>query len=107
MRTGRVNVRSGLSSDSSSLTAFEQSVAVLSIGHRILALALNKDACMFVLANVQRLFTVTILKQIEKFLVVDLQERAVNCVVIRARFRVSCLHCLVVILFKLIENLLD
>ena len=75
-----MNVGLGLPGYSVRFSSLEQSKAVLSGGHHVLALSLYEYTCILVFAYVQCLGLLTILEEIEKFLIVDLQERAVNCV---------------------------
>ena len=49
----------------------------------------------------------SVLEQIEQFLVVDLQKTAVNSVIIRASIRVAILNFVVVFLLNFSENLFD
>jgi hypothetical protein len=90
MRTRWVNIRSRLASDSICLTSFEKDKAILSVGDDVFWLAFNKYACVLVFSNVERLCPLFILKKVKKFLVVNLQKRAINgktLVAIMAQFR--------------------
>ena len=49
----------------------------------------------------------SVLEQIEQFLVVDLQKTAVNSVIIRTSIRVAILNFVVVFLLNFSENLFD
>lgn len=69
-----MNVRPRLSRYSARLSSLEESEAVSCIGDGILALALYENTRVLVFSDVQRLLSVSVLKQIVEFLVVDLQE---------------------------------
>jgi hypothetical protein len=75
-----VYVRSSLPSDTVGLTSLEQSEAVMSGGHNILALTLHKNTGVLILPDIQWLARVPILKQVEEPLIIYLQEGAIHCI---------------------------
>lgn len=52
----------------------------MDVGYYVLALALHEDACVFVFPNIQCFILLSILEKVEELLVVDLEERAIDCV---------------------------
>lgn len=71
-------VAPGLPCDSVLLAASEQYEAVLRVSDDVFGLTLDEDASVLVLTNVQCLRALPVLEQVEQFLVVNLQERAVS-----------------------------
>lgn len=58
---GGVDVGARLSRDPASLTSLEQGETVSCVGHGVLTLALNEDALVLVLPDVERLLAVSVL----------------------------------------------
>ena len=67
-----MNVGARLSRDTTSFTTLQQSETVCCVRHGVLALSLNENSRVLILANIQWLLTVAILEQIKQFLVIDL-----------------------------------
>jgi hypothetical protein len=107
VRAGRVDIRSSLASDSGLLATFKKGETISSIGHSILTLTLNKDSGMLILSDIQRLLTVSILEEIEELFIVDLQEGAVNSVIIWSCILVAIFNLSIVFLLNFMENLLN
>ena len=93
-----MNVRAGLSCDSTGFAALEQRKAIGHVRDSILALPFNENPRMFILTNIERSFSVPVLQQIIQLLIVDLQERAIHCVVVWSDVCVTTLHRSVVLL---------
>jgi hypothetical protein len=66
--------------DSIGFTSLQQMEAVLRVIDHVFRLALYEYAGVFVFSDVERLAVVSVLKQIVKFLIIDLQEGAVHCI---------------------------
>jgi len=79
MRSRRVNIWSGLSSNSISFATLEQAKAVLGVCDHVFTLALYKDTRELIFSNIERVIWLFILKQIKQLFIVNLQERAINC----------------------------
>lgn len=73
-----MDVSFGLSSYSVPLSPFKQDVAVIRTIDYILTQAFNENPCELVLSDDERFRLLTVLKEIEEFLVVDLKERAIH-----------------------------
>ena len=73
-----MNIGFGLSCYSVLFTSFKQNETVLSISDDILAQALNEDTWKFVLSYDKWSWRLSILEEIKEFLIVDLEEGAIN-----------------------------
>ena len=76
-----MNIGSSLSSYTRLFSPFQESVTVASVGDNVLTLAFNKDSSVLILSYDKWFIASSVLQQVKELLVVDLQERAVNCVI--------------------------
>ena len=81
MRSRRVDIGPGLSSNPIFLTSLQQNEAVLSISDNILTQSLNEDSIELVFSDEQWL-SILILKQIKELFIINLKEGTVDCEVL-------------------------
>lgn len=62
------------------LSSLQKNEAIVDIGHDVFTLSFNEDSCILILTNIKCLIRIPILKKVKQFLIVNLQEWAVDCV---------------------------
>ena len=99
MGSWRVDIRPRLSRNSVSFTSSKKNETVLGISYNILRLAFNENSIVLVFSNNQGNFAIFILEKIEKFFIVNLQERAINSEVVWIKLAFSA--------HQVVENMIN